>query len=223
MPTQLSPNQVDTRKRLLNAALKSFGSKDYEGVSTREIVEMAEANISAISYHFENKRGLYNATVSYLSETLHAGIAEQLESINQNLEHYSAEDCADQTCQLLLNFFEHTLLGEIGKHAPGIIFREQSQPSEAYQILFDNFLQPMNHTLAKLVAKYLGSQPREAEVLFLVHALIGQTVMFHIGKTTLLRLLKKKNYSRAIIEAIKNHLTSNYRVLLESRAIYNNL
>ncbi|MES9860535.1 MAG: CerR family C-terminal domain-containing protein [Candidatus Thiodiazotropha sp. LLP2] len=219
MPIQTTKSKVDTRNRLLNAALQSFGSRDYEGVSTREIVEMAEANISAISYHFENKRGLYHATVTYLSETLHTGISEHLESISLSLDQDSPEDCAEKACQLLLHFFEHILLGEIGKHAPGIIFREQNQPTEAYQILFDNFLQPMNYTLAQLVAKHLGAQPSDPEVLFLVHALIGQTVIFHIGKTTLLRLLKKRSYSRATIEEIKEHLKSNYKMLLDSRSI----
>ena len=48
-----------TRERLLLASLKTFGHKDYEAVSTREIVELAQANISAISYHFGGKDNLY--------------------------------------------------------------------------------------------------------------------------------------------------------------------
>jgi AcrR family transcriptional regulator len=88
--------QNDARTRLLKAALEAFGSRDYEGVSTREIVEMAGANISAISYHFEHKQGLYHATITHLSEILKAGIAEQLETTEPWLEQASAEDCAEK-------------------------------------------------------------------------------------------------------------------------------
>lgn len=219
MPPHSTQSQTDTRNRLLKAALQAFGSSDYDGVSTRKIVEMAEVNISAISYHFENKKGLYHATVAYLSEILHAGMHQQLASFNQNLENTSAEACAEKTCQFLLHFLENILLGEIGKYAPGIIFREQNQPTDAYQILFEKLLKPMHNTLANLVAKYRGVAVDDPNVLFLVHSLLGQTVIFRIGQTTLLKLLKKKRYSRATIEAIKRQLASQCRALLDSKPV----
>ncbi len=217
MPGQPAKNRNDTRARLLNAALEAFGSRDYDGVSTRQIVEMAGANISAISYHFEHKQGLYHATVAYLSEILKAGMAEQLDSLEEWTKQASAEDCADKTCQFLVHYFEHILLGEIGKHAPGIIFREQSRPSEAYQILFEELLGPMHRSLARLVAKYRGQSENDLQVLYMVHTLLGQTVIFRIAQTTLLKILEQKRYSQADINAIKNQLRSQCRAVLDTQ------
>ena len=59
---------ASTRRRLLQAALRAFGRRDYDAVSTREIVEAAGANISAISYHLGGKQGLYLATAEFLAE-----------------------------------------------------------------------------------------------------------------------------------------------------------
>jgi TetR/AcrR family transcriptional regulator, regulator of cefoperazone and chloramphenicol sensitivity len=219
MPAHTTLNPTDTRNRLLNAALQAFGSRDYDGVSTREIVEMAGVNISAISYHFENKKGLYHATVTYFSEMLHSSMHQQLAPFDQNLDNASAEACAEKTCQFLLHFLENILLGEIGKYAPGIIFREQNRPTDAYPILFEKLLKPMLSTLAQLVAKYRGASKDDPEVLFLVHSLLGQTVIFRIGQTTLLKLMKKKSYSRATIEAIKRQLASQCRALLDSKPL----
>ncbi|MEW8624916.1 MAG: CerR family C-terminal domain-containing protein [Candidatus Thiodiazotropha sp.] len=221
MSSALAQSQNDTRTRLLNAALQAFGSRDYDGVSTREIVEMAGANISAISYHFEHKQGLYHATVAYLADILKAGMAEQLDSLEAWLKQASAEDCAEKTCQFLLHFLEHILLGEIGKHAPGIIFREQNRPTEAYQILFENLLGPMHRSLAQLVAKYRGQSEKDPQVLYMVHTLLGQTVIFRIAQTTLLKILKQKHYSRENINDIKNQLRSQYRAILDTQPISN--
>ncbi|ODB82564.1 hypothetical protein A3194_17440 [Candidatus Thiodiazotropha endoloripes] len=221
MSTAPAESQNDTRTRLLNAALQAFGSRDYDGVSTREIVEMADANISAISYHFEHKQGLYHATVAYLCEILKAGMAEQLDSLEPWLKQASAEDCGEKACQFLGHFFEHILLGEVGKHAPGIIFREQNRPTEAYQILFENLLGPMHKSLAQLVAKYRGQSTQDPQVLYMVHSLLGQTVIFRIAQTTLLKILKRKRYSGENINAIKRQLGAQCRAILDTQPITN--
>ncbi|MCU7852730.1 MAG: CerR family C-terminal domain-containing protein [Candidatus Thiodiazotropha sp. (ex Monitilora ramsayi)] len=205
-----------TRKRLLQAALQAFGSRDYDGVSTREIVEGAEANISAISYHFGGKRGLYLATVDFLAEKLQSGMNDQLEQIRQTAEETPPDRSATLICDFLLHFLEHILLGEMGKHAPGIIFREQNQPTEAFDILYEKLLAPMHHTLALLVARYRGQQASDPASIIMAHALIGQTVIFRIGRTTLLRRLNLSAYSTANIETLKNQLRCNYLALLNS-------
>ncbi|MEW8438281.1 MAG: CerR family C-terminal domain-containing protein [Candidatus Thiodiazotropha taylori] len=219
MSDQPAESRNDTRTRLLEAALEAFGSRDYDGVSTREIVEMAGANISAISYHFENKQGLYHATVSYLSETLKAGMAEQLESLEAWMKQASAEDCAEKVCQFLEHYFEHILLGEVGKHSPGIIFREQNRPTEAFQILFENLLAPMHKALAQLVARYRGQSATEPQVLYMVHTLLGQTIIFRIAQTTLLKILEQKQYNQADINAIKEQLRCQCRAILDTQTI----
>ena len=217
MPTHAThPIQTETRERLLEAALHAFGSRDYDGVSTREIVEKAEANISAISYHFGGKKGLYHATVAYLAEKLHAGMMEQLEQIRQKATQASTEQCAELISDFMLHFLENTLLGEIGMHAPGIVFREQNRPSEAYDILYEKLLKPMQGTLAQLVARYRGLKAADPEVIIMVQALIGQTIIFRLGRTTLLRLLDKPAYDASIIEAIKSQLRANYLAILNT-------
>ena len=49
----------DARQRLVQAALKVFASKGYEGASTREICRLAEVNVAAIHYYFGDKASLY--------------------------------------------------------------------------------------------------------------------------------------------------------------------
>jgi len=214
MPETTPPNE--TRERLMQAAIVAFGRRDYDGVSTREIVEAAEANISAISYHFDGKRGLYLATVAYLAEQLHARMASRQAAIRQALEQARPQACAELLCDFLGGFLEVLLDGQLGESAPGIIFREQHRPTDAFDILYHQLLQPMHATLTRLVSGYRGLPEEDPSAVMLAHALLGQTVIFRIARTTLLRRLGKTAYTRSDIEALKRQLRVYCRCLLDA-------
>ena len=65
-----------TRLCLLAAAKKVFARCGFEGASVRNLAEEAEANVSAISYHFEGKEGLYRAILEPAAERANR-VAEQ--------------------------------------------------------------------------------------------------------------------------------------------------
>ncbi len=59
----------ETRAALIQAALRLFGQKGFDGTSTREIATAAGANIGSIAYHFGGKEGLHTATADHIVET----------------------------------------------------------------------------------------------------------------------------------------------------------
>lgn len=213
-----TPSSLETRERLLQTALAAFGQRDYDGVSTREIVESAEANIAAISYHFGSKHGLYLATVEYLAERMHQQMAERLAAIQQTVDLTGQAACADMLCDLLNDFLDQLLDDNLGKSAPGIIFREQHQPTDAYEILYRTLLQPIHDTLTALVACHRGVKRDDRSAMLLAHALLGQTVIFRIGRTTLLKRLGKTAYTPADIKRLKRELNGYCRCMLNAPA-----
>jgi TetR/AcrR family transcriptional regulator, regulator of cefoperazone and chloramphenicol sensitivity len=219
MSSSSPSSNPETRERLLQAAVSAFGERDYDSVSTREIVEAAAANISAISYHFGGKRGLYLATADYLAQRLHEQMAVNLQTIHQATEDAEPAVCADLLCDFLSGFLEVLLQGDLGASAPGIIFREQHRPTDAYEILYQKLLQPMHETLTALVAAYRGETPESPSAILLAHTLLGQTVIFRIGRTTLLKRLHKPAYTRSDIEQMKRHLSHHCRWLLDAPPI----
>lgn len=50
--------QVDTKKKIIEAASYLFGVKGFDGTSTREIGRRAGVNISSLNYHFRSKQNL---------------------------------------------------------------------------------------------------------------------------------------------------------------------
>ncbi|MFI5323410.1 MAG: TetR/AcrR family transcriptional regulator [Thermodesulfobacteriota bacterium] len=55
--------KVNTRDKILEAAIKLFSEKGFNGTTTKEIAELSEVNESLIFRHFSTKRDLYGAII----------------------------------------------------------------------------------------------------------------------------------------------------------------
>ncbi len=203
MPTS-SETSTGTRQRLLQTSLMAFGAHDFDAVSTREIVEAAGANISAISYHFGGKKGLYLATAEYLAENLYAGLEEDFSRIHSSIDATDSSQYRQALGELVGHFCRQLLTGKFGEHAPGFIFREHNQPSEAFDILYEKLFQPMHDMLTTLVAGAKGLSPSSEQARMIAHALLGQAIVVRSARTTLLRHLSKSTYSADDIQLIQN-------------------
>ncbi len=191
-----------TRERVLLAALKCFGHRDYDSVSTREIVELAEANISAISYHFGGKQGLYLATAEYLSDHIQAQMKPLMEDIHQRMQRADQDECHRLIGQLIEGLVQNLLFGELSEDAAGLIFREQNHPTAAFDFMYDKFMLPMQNTYSRLIAKIVERDPDSQEIKLLTHSLVGQIVIFRMGRETILRRLGKSSFSTDDVKQI---------------------
>src|SRR3546814_20399109 len=61
--------------RLLNTAIDQFGRDGLEGASTRRIASAAGTTMSAITYHYGGKEGLYLAAARHLVEQIKFRVA----------------------------------------------------------------------------------------------------------------------------------------------------
>ncbi len=51
--------EVSTRAKLISAAKKLFADKGFSATSVKDLAELAQVNVSLVSYHFGGKEGLY--------------------------------------------------------------------------------------------------------------------------------------------------------------------
>lgn len=54
----MTETQLDTKRKIIEAASYLFGEKGFDGTSTREIGRRAGVNISSLNYHFKSKQNL---------------------------------------------------------------------------------------------------------------------------------------------------------------------
>lgn len=89
----LAPAGDDTtRGKILATALRVFAERGFDGARTRDIADLAGANLGLITYYFQNKETLWREAVSYafaeLQSEIAAATAAHAESdVRTQLEH----------------------------------------------------------------------------------------------------------------------------------------
>lgn len=59
----------ETRRRIIDVALRLFAQRGFEGASTREIAKEAGVNAPALQYYFDNKEGVYQACARHIVDS----------------------------------------------------------------------------------------------------------------------------------------------------------
>ncbi len=193
-----------TRDQLLLASLQSFGNRDFDAVSTREIVDLAGANIASISYHFGGKRALYLATAEYLADSIQAKLAPTLGRIEQRNRGESTTDCQGLLQELVVALTHEVLEGELSAAAAGFIFREQLNPTAAFDILYQRLMEPMHRLYSELLSALLQIPAESPYLKMVTHTLLGQIIIFRVGQTTIWRRLECDHFTPEQIEQISH-------------------
>lgn len=79
--TSRARQRVDTRQRIVAAAVEAFAEKGFRGASTRDIARRADTNQGLITYHFRSKEELWKAAVDWIFGMLGSQLAQRLASL----------------------------------------------------------------------------------------------------------------------------------------------
>lgn len=72
-----------TRERILDAAEELFANRGYEGVSVRQIMSQADADVSLAYYHFKSKKDLFDQVMLRRVEYLNTIRLKALEAVEE--------------------------------------------------------------------------------------------------------------------------------------------
>lgn len=203
--TATTTSDADTRSRLLAAALAEFGRHDFGAVSVRTIVQDAGANIAAVSYHFGGKQGLYLATAEFLAAELRGRLAPLLARAAESRDGAEAIALLRELIEGLLGIL---LSSGFGEHAAGFILREQARPTAAFDVLYERLMLPMQQVFQHLAVQIAGTNAGDQRRQILVtHALMGQILAYRVARTTVLRRLGQRDFSKADRQDIAGLIT----------------
>jgi AcrR family transcriptional regulator len=167
--------QIETtnaRSRLVMAALHIFAEKGFEGASTREICELAEANISAIRYYFGDKAGLYRAAFT-----------EPMGDVpcHSNIETYASLPLPEGLALFFREFLDPLKRGEELRLVMKLHFREMIEPTGAWQQEIDAEIKPQHEAMVSLLKQHLGLKRVDIDMHRLAFAIIGMAVHYYVG------------------------------------------
>jgi AcrR family transcriptional regulator len=138
---------VQSRERLLLAAMRLFAEQGFAKTSTREIALAAGTNIASISYYFGDKAGLYRAAFTEPAHKAHDDVA--------------AFTNPDNSLRVSLLAFYGQLLGplkqgDLARLSMRLWYREMLEPTGLWSEKVDNGIRPAHAGLMLLLGRHLG-------------------------------------------------------------------
>lgn len=199
-----------TQQVLLDSAIRLFGQHGYEAVSTRMLAEHAGVNLAAIKYHFGSKDELYTGAIDAIIALIQprldmmAGIANQIKSVAGDDPQRQALVMTQLIHTILTTFLETPALQKV---IP-FILRELFAPGPHFKRMYTGVPKRLHEMLTDLVAWILGIEPDSVQAKVRAHAVVGQMIVFQIGRPILLNRLAAETYSATVIDEIRAQVTT---------------
>jgi len=207
----------DTRIKLIQTAARLFAKNGFSGTSVRQISTAAKTNVSAVHYHFGDKRGLYLATVAHLVEQTKKSLASGPDGLDmsQQIDALTREESLELFHKVLNKMLDmsfdrkNILLERIFEHA------EMENSGQMVKMLLEyvaNFDGPFFRHLNHLTGLKLGS----SELILLANAVFRQVHISDFNRFAILHSLKLKDYTPQIKQQIKDIVWHNTYAILKS-------
>ena len=203
-----------TRTRMLEAAIEIFGSRGFDGTTTRMVVERAGTQLTAISYHFTNKEGLYQAAAEHIAHGIGSSFRAQVER-TQLLLHSGLQrnELVKLASQLLEAFAERLVGPEIPDSWSRFLSREMSEPTDSFPVLFGAINQ-FAGCLCQIVGKLRKKAPDHPDTVLCMLTLVGQVLMFRSNRAAALSFLQWKQFGPEQMRTIKSVIRRNVKAIL---------
>ena len=206
-----------TRDALLVASMDIFGRTGYDAASNRAIAAAAGANQALIGYHFGGKRGLYLAVFEHIAQQMQLELLPLIDSTQKQFATIKVNDsdrperCVSAMETLLFAMLD-TLTRPESKSWARLVMREQQDPSDAFEILYEGFMARLLGMLSRFAGMAEGVDEENEVTRLRAIFLVSQVLVFVMAPAVVGRHMSWKEGAPANLETIKVQL---HRILLQ--------
>lgn len=212
MIESLLPPPEGTRRALIDAGIRLFGSQGFAATSIRQLATEAGANVAAIAYHFGGKDGLRLACAEEFGRRIgEAMVATQ-----------ALPDPGPEEARQALKAFIRTMAAfVIGAKGAGdmvpFMLRELAEEGPGIDVLYRKFAEPTHRRLCWLWGRATGEDPESEMVRLTIFSLIGQLFYFRIGQRVVARRMGWAAVGPVEVDKISQSIVSTLDAMLEAR------
>lgn len=207
-----------THSRLLDVAIDHFGRFGLDGASTRAIAKDAETPMSSITYHFGGKEGLYLAAASHIAERMGRLLAPAIAKAAATCLPGCTPEQAREALHVVYGHAAAVLVSVETAALARFIVREQANPTEAFNRIYDGLMGPMLGRLAFLLGVASGGALDEKEARIRAFTLIGQVLVFRVARAAALRVGGWEDIGAPELQTIREVLADHLDAILDRLA-----
>ncbi len=210
MQTSPITNQ-QPREKILLTALALFAEQGFERTTVRQIAKKAQVNVSAISYYFGDKVGLYRAAFT-----------EPMGSPKDDIALFNSPNLSLEQALygLFGGFIEPLKQSELAKLCTRLHMREMVEPTGLWADEIDNGIAPYHQALLVVLQKELNITQTDDDLHRLAMCIVAMGVHLFVGRDVIEKICpeiisgnsaldttqqKLVIFALSMIEAEKNH------------------
>lgn len=200
-----------TRITLIESAIRLFAERGYDAVSTRDIADLAAANIGSIAYHFGGKPGLRLACAEHVIANISATVGPAFLRPLPPLTPDQALEMIERMMGVFTNFW---MVSEGSQSFVNFILREMLVRGEVSELFYSVWMKPMHKRFCELFGIATGRDPCSQEVKIAVFSFIGQVFHFRVGQPLIMRRLEWDEMGEREAEHVVKGLVKNTRAIV---------
>lgn len=210
----------ETRARIVTTALRLFGERGFDGVSTREIAAEAEVNTPALQYYFHNKEGLYLACAEFVAEKARAAAEPMLVRAARLLEDDAPPTALVEAYCAIVEVLIDLLFSDQGACSVRFLAIERAGlgPGTAFAVLRERLTHRLDEVLCEIVGRLSGASASALETRLRVEAINGQFRVFQTNRPMTLASLGEDAYTPEHARMIRGIVVDQTRALLSRLA-----
>jgi TetR/AcrR family transcriptional regulator, regulator of cefoperazone and chloramphenicol sensitivity len=194
----------ETRRRILDVALREFGALGFAGASTRRIAARASVNLPALRYYFGGKQGLYLACAREVVGEYQA----VMQSLQAEVRRALAAGMTREAARANLKAFLQALVDvQIGAQRADVwmtfVQREIAEQGAAFRLLFESLWAPGVDLVADLISRIRGEPARTEAARLRALLLVSSLAAFGAARPIALEYLDWPALDTAALQRIK--------------------
>ncbi len=190
-----------SREILLNIAIGEFASFGYAKASIRSICQLANINVSSISYYFGGKDKLYEAVIKESVNKINDYLNPVISKYNNAKEIFPNKDVALNILKEMIKYFvEAICVPKFPEDIIRIYLNEYANPTKFFTLFeqnINNFYIPI---ISDLLIQANDNNISDKEAAVYVFILFSQIFNLSVRKNAVLKLIDENNYSAQNIE-----------------------
>ncbi len=182
-PSGHDARSAKTREHLLEATIEVIGSVGYEAASTRILAKAANANLSAIPYHFGGKKELYLAAAQMIADYARARFKE----VDAVLDERADVDPRRRFEGALIHLL-HIVLEDAEPHSwTSFLARCTYDNDEAFELIHAQAIKPLVDRLVLAARATCGPRTEDEAIRLRVSAIVTAIMSFRFLRGIVLR------------------------------------
>ena len=200
----MPPPDQSTDRRLLDAAVTLFAKHGYRKTTVRDICNAADANVSAVKYHFGDKQALYHAAFDHAR--LRSNETNPFVQRDTARDFHADKSPSDRLYLFIRTMLEHQFRNGQPTELTQLLSHEMMHPTPALDRLIEVSVRRVYAGLTQIIKDLAADDIPDKKAQMLATSVSAQCHFHHLALPMIKRLHPDQNYSPKALDELADHI-----------------